>query len=322
MTQTIRWGIIGSGAVARRFVAGLPFVPEAHPQAIWGRNPSTTASLAASSGAHPCETLEELLTADLDAIYIATLPDTHAAYSTASLQAGKHVLCEKPVTLDAPELAQIHTLATAQDLLFMEAMKPPFFPLYRRLREHLERDPIGPIRFVQAGHALPDVPSDHPSWSLKSGGGSLMGIGVYQAFLAVDWLGPATEVQAIGRLTDTGVDAFATLQTRHADGIAQLFSGLDLSTPGHALLAGPGGHATIHGPWWNPSQATILYNSGRLVELSEPFEGGGFNYETTHFCDLIRQGQRESPILPHATSSQVMSILDRARQQIGVNFPT
>ena len=204
----------------------------------------------------------------------------------------------------------------------MEAMKPPFFPLYRRLREHLERDPIGPIRFVQAGHALPNVPSDHPSWSLRSGGGSLMGIGVYQAFLAVDWLGPATEVQALGRLVSSGVDAFATLQTRHADGIAQLFSGLDLSTPGHALLAGPQGHATIHAPWWNPSHATIRYTSGQIIEISEPFEGGGFNYETAHFCDLLRQGLRESPILPHATSSQVMSILDRARQQIGVNFPT
>jgi scyllo-inositol 2-dehydrogenase (NADP+) len=319
MKQSIAWGMIGTGAVARRFAEGLSHVPDATLAAVWGRNTATTETLAVQSGAIACESVESLLSSSIDAVYIGTHPDSHAEYSIAALKAGKHVLCEKPVMMNSGELDRVLDIARQHDLLFMEAMKPPFFPVYQRLLRQLEEEPIGPVGFVRAGHSTADVPPEHPSWRLELGGGGLMSIGVYQAFFAVYWMGEAHEVQALGRI-NSGVDAFACVQTTHAAGFAQLYSGMDLSGPGDAVLAGVEGYATIHKSWWNPVSATVRYRDGRVVELNEPIVGGGFNYETEHFCELIRNGQRESPVMTHERSRQMMRILDRARTAVGVSL--
>ena len=321
-TRTIKWGIVGTGAAAYRFADGMQHVSHAAISVVWGRNRTASDLFASVHGALACSDLKQLLASDVDAIYIATLPDSHAAYSLQALQSGKHVLCEKPVALNGAELEQMLQSARVQKLLFMEAMKPPFFPLYRRLRQHLVERPIGEVKFVRAGYSAPNVPTGHPSWRPESGGGSLMGIGVYQAFLAVDWMGPAHEVQAFGRVNAERLDIFASVQTEHARGIAQLFSGLDLSTPGDAVLSGPEGHVTIHENWWNPVRATIRYKNGSIVELQEAMAGSGFNYETEHFCNLIRKGISESPVMSHEKSRQVMQILDRVRSSVGVTFPS
>jgi predicted dehydrogenase len=210
--------------------------------------------------------------------------------------------------------------ARHHDRLFMEAMKPPFFPLYRRLREHLSADPIGPVGFVRAGHVDACLPLTHALHSLSLGGGGIMGIGPYEAFLALDWLGECKRVQTMGRLTAAGVDALALFQTEHERGMAQLHTGLDLFGRGDALLTGPRGYVTIHENWWNPVRATIRYIDGRQVELEEPFVSGGFNYETAHFCELIRAGLRESPVITHNLSIGMASMLEQARKQLGVNF--
>ncbi|OXH81652.1 oxidoreductase, partial [Burkholderia multivorans] len=227
---------------------------------------------------------------------------------------GKAVLCEKPATLNAAQLDAVLRAAHAAGRLFMEAMKPPFFPLYRRLRAHLNADPIGEIRLVRAGCASSTVPAEHSVYRLDRAGGALLDIGIYEAFLAVDWLGAPVDVQTLGRLGPTGVDLFASLNSRHAHGgIAQLFCGLDVMGRGDALIAAAGGHVTIHEKWWSPARATIRYADGRTVELDAPFEGGGLNYETAHFCELLRAGELESPIVTHAHSRQMIAMTDAAR---------
>ena len=153
------------------------------------------------------------------------------------------------------------------------------------------------------------------------GGGALLDIGVYEMFLAVDWLGAPLDVQTFGRLGHSGVDTFASVHSRHEAGIAQLFCGLDLDGKGDALLAGPHGHVWIHEKWWNPVRATVSYAGGRVVELNVPFEGGGLNYETEHFCELIRAGELESPIMTHEKSLRMISMLDAARSALGLVFP-
>jgi len=200
-------------------------------------------------------------------------------------------------------------------------MKPPFFPLYRRLRQHLVNDPIGPIGFVRAGHADATLAADYPLHFRELGGGGIMGIGPYEAFLALDWLGPLKRVQTMGRLNPARVDNFALFQTEHERGMAQLHTGLDLLSRGDALLSGPRGFVTIHENWWNPMRATIRYVDGRTIEIHEAFTGGGFNYETEHFCDLIRWDKRESPEITHELSLGMARLLETARRSLGVRFP-
>ncbi len=318
--ETIRWGIVGAGRIARRFAEGLKHVEGATLAGVWSRRAEPARALAEPFGARAFADFDTLL-AHVDALYVATMQDSHPHYALRAFEAGKPVLCEKPAAVNARTLQRMIDAARASKLLFMEAMKPPFYPLYRRLREHLESDPIGDIGLVRAGCSMANVPADHPSFSLDAGGGALLDIGIYEAFLAVDWLGEALDVQTIGRVGATGVDVFASLNVRHERGISQIFCGLDLQGRGDALIGGTLGTVTIHENWWNPARATVAYTDGRRIELDEPFTGGGLNYETAHFCELLRAGAIESPVMPHATSMRMMAIMDAARRDLNVRFP-
>jgi scyllo-inositol 2-dehydrogenase (NADP+) len=319
--QPIRWGVVGPGHAGARFAEGLTAVEGAALIAVWGRTWERADAFARRFGVLEAHgTLDALLAGDVDAIYVGTHPDSHAEICIRALAQGKHVLCEKPSAMNARELDAVLAAARSHDRLFMEAMKPPFFPLYRKLREHLAADPIGPVGFVRAGHVDASLPTTHALHSLELGGGGIMGIGPYEAFLALDWLGDCKRVQAMGRLTAAGVDALALFQTEHVRGMAQLHTGLDLFGRGDALLTGPRGFVTIHENWWNPARATIRYIDGRQVELDEPFIAGGFNYETDHFCNLIRAGQRESAVITHELSLGMARLLESARTAVGVRF--
>lgn len=317
----IRFGIVGAGSIARRFAHSIAHVRVAELSRIWARRADAAAAFCAAHGGAPCDSVDALLASDIDAVYIATLNDSHAHYARTALAAGKAVLCEKPATVNARELETVLDAAHAAKRLFMEAMKPPFYPLYRKLRAHLERDPIGEIALVRAGCASSRVPADHPVYRFEQAGGALLDIGVYEMFLAVDWLGAPLDVQTLGRVGATGVDVFASVNARHARGVSQLFCGLDVMGRGDALLAAPGGYVTIHENWWNPARATIRYADGRVVELDEPFDGGGLNYEIAHFCELLRAGELESPVMTQDHSRRMIAMTDAARAALGVRYP-
>jgi predicted dehydrogenase len=320
--QFIRWGVAGPGRAAARFAEGLDVVVGAWLTAVWGRNPEKTQAYAERFRVDAiCDSFDRLLATDVDAVYVATHPDTHAELCLRALAAGKHVMCEKPAALNERQLNKMLNAAARYDRLFMEAMKPPFFPLYAQLRGQLGIDSVGNIGFVRAGHADATMAPDYPLHFRKLGGGGIMGIGPYEAFLALDWLGPLKRVQSMGRLSTDGVDNFAIFQTEHERGMAQLHTGLDLLSRGDALLSGERGYVTIHENWWNPVRATIRYIDGRVVELDAPFKSTGFNYETDHFCELIRWEKRESPVIPHSLSLEMARLLEAARKAIGVRFP-
>jgi predicted dehydrogenase len=320
--ESIRWGVIGPGRAAARFADGRQAVEHVTLSAVWGRK-ADRAHAYANRFSVPvvAPTLESFLAADIDAVYVATHPDTHAEFCLRALGAGKHVLCEKPAALNLRQVEQVLAAARAHDRLFMEAMKPPFFPLYAKLRDHLLKDSIGPIGFVRAGHCDSSIGPDYPLHFAELGGGGIMGIGPYEAFLALDWLGPLKRLQTMGRLSSAGVDNFALIQTEHERGMAQLHTGLDLLSRGDAMLCGPRGYVVIHANWWNPTRATIHYLDGRSIELHEPYTAGGFNYETAHFCELIRNGLRESPVITHKLSFDMAGLLEAARLSLGVHFP-
>ncbi|AOJ02038.1 oxidoreductase [Burkholderia mayonis] len=317
----IRFGIVGAGSIARRFAQSVAHVRDAALAHVWARRADAAAAFCGAHGGVPCASFDALLASDIDAVYIATLNDSHARYASAALAAGKAVLCEKPATVNTREFDEVLAVARAKKRLFMEAMKPPFYPLYRKLRTHLERDPIGDVALVRAGCASSTVPAEHPVYRFERAGGALLDIGIYEMFLAVDWLGAPLDVQTLGRVGATGVDVFASVNARHERGVSQLFCGLDVMGRGDALLAAAGGYVTIHENWWNPARATIRYADGRVVELDEPFEGGGLNYETAHFCELLRAGALESPVMTHDHSRRMITMTDAARAALGVRYP-
>jgi predicted dehydrogenase len=318
--KNIRWGMIGCGEVSHRFMQGLLNASHNTLTSVWSRRPEQVSSFVQKYGGVACASFDDLLAEDIDAVYIATLPDSHAFYSIAALNAGKHVLCEKPSAINVNKLDEIIETANARKLLFMEGMKSPFFPLYRQLKEYIQTDPIGEVGYVRAGSSVTGIRADHPNFSHELAGGSLMGIGIYEAFLALDWLGETKQIQTMGKLGPTGIDVFAIFQTEHENGYGQFYTGFEVHGKGDALICGTLGNITIHKNWWNPTRATIDYADGRVVEIDTPFIAGGFNYEIDHFCDLIRNNLTESPIVSHDMSRSMISMLDKARAAIGLKF--
>src|SRR5258708_17385110 len=115
----IKWGIIGCGRIAHRFMQGLREVQGTELVSVWSRRAETVNSFVAQYGGIACKTVDELLNSDIDAVYIATLPDSHSLYSISALNAGKHVLCEKPAAVNLKTLEQILQVAKSKKLLFM-----------------------------------------------------------------------------------------------------------------------------------------------------------------------------------------------------------
>lgn len=314
--RDIRWGIIGSGNIADRFLRDLPFAASTRATSIWGRNRTAVEALAFQHGVNACNCLDDLLRSDVDAVYIATLPDTHAEFSGRALEYGKAVLCEKPAAMSLREVNTILALAKQRGLLFMEAMKPPFFPVMKAIEQQLQCKPLGPVAIVQSGFAAP-TPADHTSWLPNTGGGSLAHIGVYHAWLAVHWLGAVQTVYSTGRVTRNDVDSFAACLTTHAGGgIAQFFSGLDVAASVGATVAGQHGTLYLEERWWSASRARIIYRDGDVATIDAPYQGDGLHYEVAHFCDLLRNGATESLILSHEVTRQIMRLLDDAQENL------
>ena len=286
--------------------------------AVWLRRPAAVAAFTHEHGGAAATDLRDLLgNPAVDVVYVATLPDSHARYSIAALESGKAVLCEKPAAISGAVLETILAVAKDRGRLWMEALKPPFFPLYTQVEQLLRTDPIGSVQFVRAGSSLANVDPSHPSFRPDCGGGALLQIGVYGAFLATAWLGPATSVQATGRIGTTGVDVFAAVQAAHGgDASSQTYCGLDLAGPGEALLCATQGHVIIHAPWWNPEAATVCHADGRRVDVRSPFLHGGLYHEIVHVCGLVRRGETESDVMSHTRSRQIASMLDQARASL------
>src|SRR5258708_10321498 len=129
-------GIIGCVRISRRFMQGIKQVADVAVTAAWSRRVESVEQFVGQYGGKACTSLDDLLSSDIDAVYIATLPDSHAGYSLAALNAGKHVLCEKPAAVNLSQLEPVLQLAKSKDLMFMEGMKPPFYPLYIMLKEY------------------------------------------------------------------------------------------------------------------------------------------------------------------------------------------
>ena len=218
MTEDVRWGILATGLIARLFTSDL--VLRGHKVAAVGsRSRQTAERFAAKFGISKAHGSYEALVADpeVDIVYVATPHPLHAPNAIAALEAGKHVLVEKPFTMNAAEAQKVMDLAERKGLLALEAMWTRFLPHMLRIREIVASGILGEIRSIVADHTqdLPDDPT-HRLNALELGGGALLDLGIYPISFAWDILGMPLEVQSTARFRATGADAQVATIFRHA----------------------------------------------------------------------------------------------------------
>ena len=322
--QPIRWGILGTGAIAQKFAAGLAELGDAELAAVGSRSAAGAAEFAAAHGGPRAHGSYAALAADpaVDVVYIATPHSLHHEHALLCLAAGKAVLCEKPFTINAREAAAVIAAAQRSQRFLMEAMWTRFLPAHVRCRALVDSGALGELRLVQADfgfHAAFDPASRLFDPAL--GGGALLDVGVYPVALAQQLLGPPTAVAALGELTSTGVDGQTAILLQHAGGaLAQLSAAITTTTPHEAWLLGTAGRLQLHAPWWRAERLTLYVgDTAQTEEL--PLIGNGYQYEAAEVMRCLRAGLLESPALPLAATLATMQTLDAVRAQLGVVYP-
>ena len=324
---SLRWGVVGPGGIADRFVTALGRHGSQQVVAIGSRSLDRAEAFAAKHGVeHFAGSYAELVDHhEVDVVYIATPHDSHRALAELALEAGKHVVVEKPIATTASDAAAIVDLARARGLLAMEAMWTHYLPQADVLRQLLERGAIGEVTHVAVdfGFSAPYDP-EHRLFNPAVGGGALLDAGVYPVSFAVSVLGEPRAVHAAGTLAATGVDDHAQLTLSFDGALASATTSLRSALPVRAVLSGTAGRIEIAPPYIAPStlvlSTTAIWASDDAVSwtddaLSDTYDA--LHYEADAAARFISEGRVESPVHGHAATVAVINVLEQARRQLG-----
>ncbi|MBO0870467.1 MAG: Gfo/Idh/MocA family oxidoreductase [Micromonosporaceae bacterium] len=327
MTDRIRWGILATGGIADRFVADLKLLPGAELAAVGSRSTAAAEAFAARHGIPRAHGSWAELAADpdLDVVYVATPHAAHHAAAKRCLDAGKAVLCEKPLTLDLDSARDLVRTARERGVFFMEAMWMRTIPAIRRVRELVAGGAIGTITAVLADFDVAGpFPPEHRMRARELGGGALLDLGVYPVTFAYLFLGAPEQVTALATLGPEGTDESTAVAMSFASGAtATLHCGILGPGPVTATVIGTQGRIELPAPFFSGQTYRLVPGTpGAAAEQVEvPRRGNGLGYEAEEVMRCLAAGLTESPLVPHAETLDIMRILDQIREQIGVTYP-
>ncbi|MFF2246617.1 Gfo/Idh/MocA family protein [Arthrobacter sp. NPDC058130] len=323
-TPVVRWGILGTG-----FIAGLQtrdlIDHGSLVQAVGSRNLASARDFAARYNVPSSHGSYEDLVADpdVDVVYISTPHPFHHENALLALNAGKHVLIEKPFAMNARQAGEIVELAGSMGLIALEAMWTRYLPHMARIRELIRSGALGDVRTVIADHNQ-NLPKDplHRINNPALGGGALLDLGIYPVSFAFDVFGAPVAIRAAASMTGTGVDRQTAMIFEYGDGQqAVLHSALDTAGPNRAAVIGTEGRIEVQSVWYEPSPFMRYDADGNVVEqFDEPVTGRGMQFQAREMERLIGAHALANDILPPQQSVQVMEAMDEVRRQIGLAY--
>jgi len=321
----LAWGVIGTGWIASRFVASLHASTGQRVVAVGSRTQAAADAFAAMSSIERALSPVSALVADpdVDIVYVATPHHLHRESAMLAIEAGKHVLVEKPLGLNAVEAQEISEAAAAAGVFCMEVMWSLFLPRFDVVRQVLDLGLLGDVRTVLADHGEHFDPP-HRILDPAMAGGSLLDLGTYVTTLATWVLGPATRVQASGSMTSTGVNGQAAMVLTHSgDATSVLHSTLFTRTPTAATIAGTAATLTLPGPFFQPGDVVVTSADGsRSVRWTdpEPVGHGALFHSALEAARCIGEGLLESPLHPATAVLSNLTALDEVTRQVGVTY--
>jgi len=323
--MTFRWGILATGNIAASMAEALQEVEDAELTAVGSRSQASADAFGDKWNIpHPHSSYEALANdPDIDIIYIATPHNFHYDNMMLCLNAGKHVLCEKPLTLNAKEAAECIALAQQKGLFLMEAVWMRFFPAMAQVRQWVADGTIGDIHLVQADFCI-DVPFDvtHRLYNPALGGGALLDLGIYPLSLTTMLLGFPQEIVSHAHIGQTGVDETNALTLRYDNNTtAHLTSSMRLYKPIEATIFGSEGSIQIHPTFLHANDLTLHVNGVEAKKVNMPYRGNGYAHEVEEVHACLRAGKLESDLMPLAETQRMMQLMDELRAEWGVVYP-
>ena len=334
----IRWGILGTGNIARKFAKALNESPSARLVAVGSRSGPPARGFADDFGAERAHgSYEELLRdADVDAVYISLPNHLHAEWTARTASAGKHILCEKPFTVNAAEArATMDTVREAR-VFFMEAFMYRCHPQTAKIVELIVEGVIGEVRLIQAGFTYNmGLNYDNIRLSLEAAGGGIMDVGCYPVSICRLIAGAARrnpfqnplEVRGVAHIGEVShVDQQAAAVLKFPGGlVASVTAATQVASDNILRIFGSEGSLVVPSPWFPAPEKAVIHlrrngEEPRDIEVNAP--GSLYTHEINLLADCVRRHDREapSPAMTWADTIGNMEVLDAWRKDIGLVF--
>lgn len=335
MESKLSWGIIGTGNIAHKFATALAESKTGTLAGIGSRSQASADKFGdefgiASSGRFA--SYEALLAEPgIDAVYISTPHPQHAEWAIKSAQAGKHILCEKPITLDRADALRVVEAAQANGVFLMEAFMYRCHPQTDRIIEIVRSGEIGEVKLINAAFSY-NFPVDpaHRLWSLELGGGGILDVGCYPTsfakLIAAVVLGKENveplELKGFGKLHPVHrVDEYATALLKfEGDIVAQVTTAITVNQESGATIYGAAGSIHITDPWRCSGSLTVRLDSGETREETIESSESLYALEADTFAAGVAAGRAPFPAMTPEDTLSNMAILDKWRAEIGLTY--
>ena len=325
MKKKYKWGILAPGKMSAKFTEGLKLLGNVELFAVGSRDLKRAKQFADEFGFKKYYgSYEELASdPDLEVVYIASPHSYHHEHTMLCLKHKKAVICEKAFALNSREVEEMIKEAAKQKVFLMEALWPPFQPIYQKTNEILQGGEPGKIVHLNACFSFkpPFDPIDR-KFNLNLGGGSLLDIGIYPVIDALYFIGVPSEVIAKASFAETGSEDSMSIIFGYNDGrMAALYSSFRTAERiGCDLLCENGNLFFSRGRDMS-QRLNVAMNGKENKEYSLLPDGMGYQFEATEVMNCLDEGKLQSDVVPHSFSRDLMNTLDRIRQAAGIVFP-
>ena len=334
---TIGWGVLGPGRISHSFAQDLRLVPDARLVAAGSRSLERAQAFVDQYGeqgeARAYGSYEELVADEsVDVVYVASPHALHEEHTMLALEAGKHVLCEKPMTLEAASTERLFAAAAERGLFLMEAMWMATNPVVRTVLRLLADGEHGrPIQVhADLGFPVQAEPTDR-LLDPALGGGALLDMGIYPLTLAHLVLGEPESLVGVAALAESGIDLDVAIAGRYQGGAtAALTASMTAQSPRTATIATDLGcfhfPRDFHAPTrvrWEAHDMSGWETGGaaeQWIEPDEPVIGAGYGNEVLEVHRCLREGATSSSVVPPEQTVSLMRQLDTIREQIGLHY--
>jgi len=320
--QNIRWGIIGLGKMAARFATDMATLENSEIFAVASKNEENAVNFAQKFNVKKTYTSYLDLAKDtgVDAVFIATPHSFHKAHTIRCLENKKAVLCEKPFAMNLQEVTEMICVAKEHKVLLMEALWTYFLPHYRYVLESIKSRRFGNIKTLEADFGF-YTPYNTESRLFKKelGGGSLLDIGIYPVFAALSTIGKPNTIVSKASFFENGADASCEMVFNYKNAKAILKSTLLEETKTEAIFTFENAIIKINSRFHQPSTVTIS-KDGKKELIDFGYKTMGYNFEIEHFNTLVRENKTESDIMTFSFSKDLIHLLDRVRERIGLVY--
>jgi predicted dehydrogenase len=322
---SFRWGVLGTGTIARALTAAIRD-EGGEVVAVASADASRSQAFADQHGIRyglaPHHALFDLAD-DLDVVYIGTTNDRHHADLLAAIEAGLPVLCEKPFTLDLLQAEDAFAAARQREVFVMEAMWMRFQPAFLDVERRIAAGEIGEPLLAHADFGIAALPDPARRWfDLAQGGGALLDVGIYPLTFVTSILGEPIDARALGELAATGVDASVSVAMRHEGGRLSSWSCSFVADSGvEATVAGAEGSLRVHGPFHSAGRLTLRRRTEVVEEHTLTDAHLEYRLEVAEVHRCLASGSTESARMPWSLTLTGMRWLDELRRQVGVTYP-